>query len=79
MTGLRRMLLIAGVWAVAAIPGWGQAAPATVPDLSGMWAHPSLPGMEPLASGPTSLVNLSRRRWSQQSAGSWSAIITIRF
>lgn len=61
MTGLRRMLLIAGVWAVAAIPGWGQAAPATVPDLSGMWAHPSLPGMEPLASGPTSLVNLSRR------------------
>jgi hypothetical protein len=26
-----------------------------------MWAHPSLPGMEPLASGPTSLVNLSRR------------------
>src|SRR5579863_6322772 len=30
MTGLRRKLLIAGVLA-AAIPGWGQAAPATVP------------------------------------------------
>src|SRR3954469_16993236 len=61
MTGLRRKLLIAGVLAVAAIPGWGREAPATVPDFSGMWAHPSLPGMEPLASGPTSLVNLQRR------------------
>jgi len=62
MTGLRRKLLIAGLLAVAALPGWGQAAPVTVvPDLSGMWAHPSLPGMEPLASGPTSLVNLQRR------------------
>src|SRR5258707_423688 len=61
MTGLRRKLLIAGVLAVAALPRCGQAAPATVPDFSGMWAHPSLPGMEPLASGPTSLVNLQRR------------------
>src|SRR5882757_3278179 len=61
MTGLRRKLLIAGALAVAALPGWGQAAPVTVPDFSGMWAHPSLPGMEPLASGPTSLVNLQRR------------------
>ena len=26
-----------------------------------MWAHPSLPGFEPLASGPTSLTNRSRR------------------
>jgi len=61
MTGLRRKLLIAGALAAAALPGWGQAAPVTVPDFSGMWAHPSLPGMEPLASGPTSLVNLQRR------------------
>ena len=61
MTGLRRKLLMAGVLALAVLPGWGQAAPATVPDFSGMWAHPSLPGMEPLASGPTSLVNLQRR------------------
>src|SRR5258706_11590475 len=61
MTGLWRKLLIAGVLAAAALPRWGQAAPATLPDFSGMWAHPSLPGMEPLASGPTSLVNLQRR------------------
>ena len=39
-----------------------SAAPASaIPDMSGNWAHQSLPGMEPLASGPTSLTNRSRR------------------
>src|SRR5678816_1296682 len=57
----RRKFLMAGLLAAAAMPGWGQAAPAAIPDFSGMWAHPSLPGMEPLASGPTSLTNLQRR------------------
>jgi hypothetical protein len=33
---------------------------AQIPDFSGIWWHPSLPGLEPLASGPTSLVNRSR-------------------
>ena len=39
-----------------------SAAPAasTAPDFSGIWWHPSLPGIEPLASGPTSLKNRSR-------------------
>jgi hypothetical protein len=32
----------------------------SIPDLSGFWVHP-LPGFEPLASGPTALVNRSRR------------------
>jgi len=32
----------------------------SVPDLSGIWTH-SIPGFEPLASGPTALVNRSRR------------------
>src|SRR5581483_2069260 len=32
-----------------------------VPDLSGIWAHPWLPGFEALPSGPTALVNLTRR------------------
>jgi hypothetical protein len=32
-----------------------------IPDFSGLWSHPWLPGYEPLASGPTSLVNRSRR------------------
>src|SRR3954466_6336872 len=34
--------------------------PETVPDLSGIWT-PANPGFEPLASGPTSLINRSRR------------------
>ena len=49
--------------AAAATPACAQtgAAAAPAPDFSGIWWHPSLPGLEPLASGPTSLVNRSRR------------------
>ena len=49
---------------VAATPDLGQAAATTVsmPDFSGMWAHQSIPGFEPLATGPTSLTNRSRRQ-----------------
>jgi hypothetical protein len=32
----------------------------SIPNLTGNWRHQSLPGFEPLASGPTSLRNLSR-------------------
>jgi hypothetical protein len=32
----------------------------SVPNLTGNWRHQSLPGFEPLSSGPTSLRNLSR-------------------
>jgi len=39
----------------------GTEGAAAIPDLSGIWWHPSLPGFEPLASGPTSLKNRSRR------------------
>ena len=54
----------------AAAPGVAQAAESNrggtsnalaVPNLSGVWAHTSITGFEPLASGPTSLTNLSRR------------------
>src|SRR6266699_309725 len=34
---------------------------AAIPDFSHFWRHQSLPGLEPLASGPTSLTNRSRR------------------
>jgi len=34
---------------------------ASVPDFSGIWAHPSFPGFEPPASGPGPVVNKSRR------------------
>ena len=37
-------------------------ASAAPPDFSGLWWHTSLPGPEPLASGPTSVTNLSRTR-----------------
>src|SRR5580704_3464417 len=38
----------------------GKQGSASVPDLSGIWNH-SIPGFEPLASGPTALVNRERR------------------
>src|SRR5262249_11960453 len=43
----------------------GQESVAFKPDFSGMWVHGSIPGFEPLASGPTSLVNRSRRATAQ--------------
>jgi hypothetical protein len=70
----RNFLLVVALAAAAATPAFGQAvaptvAPAnsgkesaaSVPDFSGMWVHGSIPGFEPLPSGPTSLVNRSRR------------------
>jgi len=52
--------------AAAALPAWGEGPPvaasaAAVPDLSGIWWHPSLPGFEPPASGPGPVTNRSRR------------------
>ena len=40
---------------------------ASVPDFSGIWVH-SIPGFEPLASGPTALVNLTRAERAPNSA-----------
>src|SRR6516225_2481694 len=38
----------------------GKQGATSIPDLSGVWTH-SIPGFEPLASGPYALVNRSRR------------------
>ena len=58
---LRTLLNAAVLSVVAAAPVFGQTASGdAVPDFSGIWAHPWLPGFEALASGPTALVNLSR-------------------
>ena len=59
----RNFLLLVTLAAAAATPVLGQAAApsAAIPNLSGWWIHPSIPGFEPLASGPTSLTNRSRR------------------
>ena len=68
----RELLLVVSLAAAVAAPAFGQAtAPAVgpgksakesgapTPDFSGIWMHSN--GFEPLRSGPTSLVNLSRR------------------
>src|SRR5215472_34901 len=39
----------------------GKSPAASVPDFSGIWAHPFLTGFEPPASGPGPILNLSRR------------------
>ena len=50
------------VLTAAATPAWAQTATTgPLPDFAGIWWHPSLPGPEPLASGPTSVTNRSRR------------------
>ena len=79
MTLRQRNLLLAVTLAMAAAtPVFGQTlaptvAPAnsgkestaSIPDFSGTWIHGSIPGFEPLRSGPTSLVNRSRRSLAQ--------------
>jgi len=59
----RNLFLLVTLATAAATSSLGQAAAPTakIPDFSGLWAHPSLPGFEPLASGPTSLINRERR------------------
>jgi hypothetical protein len=74
----RDLLLVVSLATAAATPVFGQAlAPtvavansgqestASIPDFSGTWIHGSIPGFEPLRSGPTSLVNRSRRSLAQ--------------
>jgi hypothetical protein len=70
MNQRRHFPLVVTLAAAAATVAFGQAAAlaaggtegaASIPDLSGIWVH-SIPGFEPLASGPTSLVNRSRAR-----------------
>jgi hypothetical protein len=68
-------LLLVTLVAAAATPALGQtAAPsvgaagggtqsaALIPDFSGIWGHPYLPGFEPPLSGPGPVVNTSRKR-----------------
>ena len=39
---------------------------ASIPDFSGLWAHPSLNALEPLLSGPSPVKNISRLRTGPQ-------------
>jgi hypothetical protein len=60
---MRRQVLT-GVVMLAAMMATRSLAAASspIPDFAGIWWHPSLPGPEPLASGPTGLKNLIRRK-----------------
>jgi hypothetical protein len=42
--------------------GGGAQSASSIPDFSGIWGHPYLPGFEPPLSGPGPVVNKSRRR-----------------
>src|SRR6266481_3236586 len=79
----RDILLLVTLAVAAASPASGQTvAPAVaatssvehgaavIPDFSGIWRHPSLPGFEPPASGPGPVTNRSRRRGSRQPGAS---------
>jgi hypothetical protein len=69
----RDFLLLMTLALAAATPVLGQTATpavgaasstqgaAAIPDFSGIWWHPSLPGFEPPASGPGPVTNRSRR------------------
>jgi hypothetical protein len=46
----------------AAAPGSPQHSAPSIPDFSGIWAHPYLTGFEPPASGPGPVLNRSRSR-----------------
>jgi len=63
----QEFLFLATLALACATPVMGQtqapsASPASsIPDFTRFWRHQSLPGFEPLATGPTSLTNRSRR------------------
>src|SRR5215475_4122165 len=71
---LQNILLVVTLAQAAATSALGQLAPpsgaaldssargaASIPDFSGIWAHPYLTGFEPPASGPGPVRNRSRR------------------
>jgi hypothetical protein len=72
MNGRQRDFLLLVILTAAATPALGQtlapavgsatsgAQSASVPDFSGIWAHPYLPGFEPPAAGPGPVLNRSR-------------------
>jgi hypothetical protein len=60
-TFIRASTAAATLFTSAAFTQVASQGTASIPDFSGVWSHPSFPGFEPLASGPTSLRNRSRQ------------------
>ena len=58
----RKFPLVLAFAAVVATPalGDGSESAKSIPDFSGVWLH-TLPGFEPLPTGPTALINTQRR------------------
>jgi len=61
------LMLSTGIALFACSPAFGQNtdgthSTASIPDFSGLWAHPNFPGFEPPATGPGPVVNKSRFR-----------------
>jgi len=54
-------MLAASVVGTAVNQAKSETAPATIPDFSGIWAHPYLTGFEPPATGPGPITNRARR------------------
>jgi hypothetical protein len=48
---------------------------ASIPDFSGLWAHPSVPGFEPPASGAGPVLNKSRTRTGPQAGRSATNLV----
>jgi hypothetical protein len=72
MNTRRDFVFVMALAATLAAPAMGQPAPsaatdrsarsgASIPDLSGFWAHPYFPGVEPPPSGPGPVFNRRRR------------------
>ena len=67
---MRACFLIFSAVTVLASPALGQT---SVPDFSGVWRHPTLPGFEPLANGPRPVTNTKRR--AQDGASDWNMLV----
>ena len=64
------IFVFAAAVAAFASPVFGQGA---VPDFSGVWRHPTLPGFEPPAKGPGPVTNTKRR--AQDGTSDWNMLV----
>src|SRR5882757_483987 len=61
---MRKTIFRVAACAIAVVGPAAAAPSAPLPDFAGIWWHPSLPGPEPLSSGPTTVTNRARANGS---------------
>jgi hypothetical protein len=71
MSNGRDFLVFVALTLAAATPAMGQ----VIPDFSGEWTHPAFPWLEPPASGPGPITNLSR--WPEQRLGAANHLVVL--